>query len=99
MKGVLSYMLWGVSPEIVDEGGRELAVTVWDSNQLKGSFLTTVDQAFTHSDFPKQQDKPNLLVPRRNGCSRDAGSRSLKRWWTRSDSNAAHLLANDVGNP
>ena len=34
VKGNLNYKVWGVASGIVDErAGRELAVTVWDSNQ------------------------------------------------------------------
>jgi hypothetical protein len=56
-----------VSPEIVDEGGRELAVTVWDSKQLKGSVLTRVDQAFTEATRQTESSRSETkqLFPRR----------------------------------
>jgi len=41
VNGNLNHKVWGVASGIVDErGGRELDVTVWDSNQRQGSVLT-----------------------------------------------------------
>ena len=37
VKGNLNYKVWGMAFGIVGEVGRELAVTVWDSNQRQGT--------------------------------------------------------------